>query len=70
MAPHTATADDASWDSGTLNHRESWFHTFETEGVWAYHSDIHPSMTGTITLESDSNGTEKFSWGEIKTLFE
>ncbi len=67
--PHTATADDASWDSGTLNQGDSWSDTFVEEGTETYHCEIHPSMTATIIVE-DLMGIEKKSWGEIKTDFE
>lgn len=48
--PHTATADDGSWDSGTLT-AGVFTHTFVTPGTFAYHCDIHPTMTGTIVVE-------------------
>lgn len=70
QVPHTATADDASWDSGTLNHGESWSHTFETAGVWDYYCVIHPSMTGVIIVEADSSDIEPDSWGGLKAAYE
>lgn len=47
---HTATADDGSWDAGTLEPGRSDGHTFSDEGEYPYHCAIHPSMTGTITV--------------------
>jgi plastocyanin len=65
---HTVTADDASWDSGTLNHGESWSHTFDASGTWDYHCTIHPMMTGTVIVEASSD-VEQGSWGAVKELF-
>ncbi len=44
------TADDDSFDSGTLSDGDSFDFTFEESGDIAYHCEIHPSMTGTITV--------------------
>ena len=48
---HTVTADDASFDSGTLATGANFSHTFETAGTFAYHCSIHPTMTATITVQ-------------------
>lgn len=51
VAPHTVTADDASFDSGVLDLGESYTRTFNQVGSIPYHCDIHPvSMTGTIIV--------------------
>jgi plastocyanin len=49
---HTATADDASWDSEGLNQGQSWTHTFGKAGKVAYHCTVHPMMHGTIVVRS------------------
>jgi len=49
-APHTATADDGTFDSGTLNNGGTFSHTFATAGTVAYHCELHPDMTGTIVI--------------------
>jgi plastocyanin len=49
-APHTATADDGSFDSRRLQPGESFSQTFGTAGTFPYHCDIHPQMTGTVTV--------------------
>ncbi len=49
---HTATADDASWDSEGLANRERWTHVFATPGKLAYHCTVHPMMHGTIVVRS------------------
>ena len=48
---HTVTADDDSFDSGTLSNGDTFDHTFDEAGEFAYHCEIHSSMTGTITVE-------------------
>jgi len=47
---HTATAKDASFDSGNLDKDGTFEHTFETAGTFEYLCSIHNSMTGTITV--------------------
>lgn len=49
-APHTATANDRSWDSGIFNRGESWSHTFETAGTYGYVCLVHPGMTGVVEV--------------------
>ena len=48
--PHTATADDGAFDTGTLNAGRSGSHTFASAGTFAYHCTLHPSMQGTVTV--------------------
>ena len=49
-APHTATANDGAFNSGTLQPGGSFSHTFSTAGSFPYACEIHPQMTGTITV--------------------
>jgi plastocyanin len=49
---HTATADDASWDSEGLNQSQKWTHTFAKAGKIAYHCTVHPMMHGTLVVRS------------------
>lgn len=49
-APHTVTADDRSFDSGTLNQGESFTFQFTTPGTFAYICTIHPSMQASIIV--------------------
>ena len=53
---HTATADDASWDSGSIANGASGTVTFSAAGTFPYHCTIHPAMTGTITVEAAAGG--------------
>jgi plastocyanin len=49
---HTATADDASWDSEGLNQGQKWTHAFAKAGKIAYHCTVHPFMHGTVVVRS------------------
>ncbi len=56
-APHTATSDNGTFSSGTLNQGQSWQYTFTTPGTYAYHCGVHPGMTGTITVVTSMGNT-------------
>ncbi len=49
-APHTATANNGSFDTGTLNKGQSASHTFTQAGTFAYICKIHPFMHGTVVV--------------------
>jgi plastocyanin len=49
-APHTATANDGSFETGSLSKGKSGSHTFTKAGTFAYICAIHPSMKGTVTV--------------------
>lgn len=49
-APHTVTAEDGSFDSGTLEQGQSFSTTVEGNGPVAYRCRIHPEMTGELLL--------------------
>ena len=53
---HTATADDASFDTGTIAGSTSKSVTFATAGTFGYHCKIHPSMTGTVVVQAAAGG--------------
>ncbi len=50
VAPHTATAKDGSFDSGTLETGGTFEYTFAAPGTFAYLCQVHPDMTGTIEV--------------------
>ena len=49
-APHTATADDGSFDTGTIEEGKIQSETFKEPGTYAYHCEIHPTMHGTVEV--------------------
>ena len=49
-APHTWTAVDGAFDSGSLGQGETFEFTFDTPGTFEYFCNFHPSMSGTITV--------------------
>jgi plastocyanin len=49
---HTATADDAAWDSEGLNQGQKWTHAFMKTGKITYHCTVHPMMHGTIVVSA------------------
>lgn len=49
--PHTVTADDGSFDSGTFdNTAPGSLVAPSTPGTYAVHCTVHPSMHGTLTV--------------------
>jgi plastocyanin len=49
-APHTATADDGSFDTGRLNQGQSGTFTFDHPGTYTYICTFHPNMKGTVVV--------------------
>jgi plastocyanin len=49
-APHTATADDGSFDTGTLEQGKRGSETFKEAGTYSYICSIHPDMHGTVEV--------------------
>jgi plastocyanin len=49
-ATHTVTADDGAFDSGNLAGGKSFSFTFDKAGTFAYHCNIHQSMTGKVVV--------------------
>jgi plastocyanin len=49
-APHTATADDGSFDTGTLEEGKLKSESFKEAGTYEYICSIHPDMHGTVEV--------------------
>jgi plastocyanin len=49
-APHTATADDRSFSTGTLAEGKLKSESFKTAGTFTYFCEIHPDMKGTVEV--------------------
>jgi plastocyanin len=48
--PHTATADDDSFDTGTLEEGKLKSESFKEAGTYEYICSIHPDMKGTVEV--------------------
>jgi len=49
-AAHTATADDRSFDTQTIDKGAARMVSFTTAGTFAYHCDFHPFMKATVVV--------------------
>jgi plastocyanin len=49
-APHTATADDGSFDTGTIEQDKLKSESFKQPGTYTYFCEIHPDMHGTVEV--------------------
>lgn len=49
-APHTATADDGSFDTGTIEQGKLKSETFKEPGTYTYFCEVHPTMHGTVEV--------------------
>jgi plastocyanin len=47
---HTITADDGSYDSGTLTAGSHYSRMFDTAGAFAYHCRLHPYIRGEVDV--------------------
>jgi plastocyanin len=51
-APHTVTSNSgAELQSAQFTPGQTFQHIFPTAGVFAYHCNVHPSMTGSVTAQ-------------------
>ena len=48
---HTSTSDQGVWASPLLAPGQAFTQTFDTPGVFPYHCEPHPFMTGTVTVQ-------------------
>jgi plastocyanin len=63
QAPHTATANNGAFDSGTLQPGQSYSFVFDKPGTYAYHCAIHPDMTATVTVSGASGSASASASG-------
>jgi plastocyanin len=49
--PHTATAQDRSFDSGDIATNQSWKYVATKKGTAAYVCTLHPTMKGTLIIK-------------------
>lgn len=50
LVPHTASATDDSFDTGTLRRNERKAVSFPTPGAFSYVCRFHPHMTGVVRV--------------------
>lgn len=53
-APHTVTADNGAFDKQVAASGGSATITFSAAGTFAYHCNVHPTMTGTVVVQAAS----------------
>lgn len=51
LTPHTATAENKSFDSGSIDANASWRYTFAEPGSFPYVCTFHPEMKGTVIVK-------------------
>jgi len=49
--PHTSTADDNGWNSGSIAPGGQFSRTFGAAGTFPYHCTLHPNMIGTVRVQ-------------------
>ena len=47
---HPVTSDTGEFNSGNVFAGDTYSHTFNSAGTYAYHCAVHASMTGTIEV--------------------
>jgi LPXTG-motif cell wall-anchored protein len=60
---HTATANNGSFDTGTLKKGQSGSHTFSSAGSFSYICSLHPFMKGTVVVAAGAGGSAPQSSG-------
>ena len=58
FVPHTATAADRSWNSGTLEQGDRWSLVVEDGGSIDYTCLFHPTMSGRLAQEDRPDTSE------------
>jgi LPXTG-motif cell wall-anchored protein len=54
--PHSATANDGSFDTGILKKGQSGSHTFDQAGSFSYFCKPHPYMKATVVVQAAQSG--------------
>jgi len=54
---HTAHSNIPEFNSGLIQPGASFTHTFLRAGVYPYHCDPHPWMTGVVTVKADTSSS-------------
>jgi plastocyanin len=51
LFPHTVTADDGTFDSGSIAAEASWTYTANKTGEYAYTCTFHPTMKARLIVK-------------------
>ena len=51
LFPHTATAENKSFDSGSIDAGSSWSFVADKAGKFGYSCTFHPTMKGALTVQ-------------------
>lgn len=68
FAPHTATALDGSFDTGTIQPGASGLVVVPSNGTIPYHCTIHPWMTAILQVSSSSSPSSSSTGGSTSSL--
>ncbi len=63
QAPHSATADNGSFDTGVFNSGQSRSETFNSAGTFTYFCTIHANMHGSVRVIAAASGGGKGGGG-------
>ena len=61
--PHTATANNGSFNTGILQTGQSGSHTFTQAGTFSYVCSFHPFMHGTVVVTGGASAPTSASHG-------
>jgi plastocyanin len=56
IVPHTATAEDGSFDSGILEQGGTFSRVFDAPGEYPYRCTLHPWMVGKVVVSAEAAG--------------
>jgi LPXTG-motif cell wall-anchored protein len=65
--PHSATANDGSFDTGILKKGQSGSHTFSEAGSFSYYCKPHPYMKATVVVQAAQSGGDASGSGSGAT---
>ena len=64
---HTAHSNIPEFNSGLIQPGDSFTHTFQRAGIYPYHCDPHPWMTGVVTVKSATSTSMVTYWPCLQT---
>jgi LPXTG-motif cell wall-anchored protein len=65
--PHSAIANDGSFDTGILRKGQSGSHTFNQAGSFSYYCNPHPYMKATVVVQAAQSGGDTSGSGSGDT---